>query len=112
MNAKSIKNDLKKGLVFRTGNVLKITKIQDTFQMVSRSPKRFKNHQKMNPRASKISQNHENLVTQNRENPRKKTSRFQEIKMRHGGGFLFPGFSKSCFYDFLDFGLPDSHDFE
>ena len=30
---------------------------------------------KMSPRASKITQNHENLVTQNQENPRKKTSR-------------------------------------
>ncbi len=27
---------------------------------------------KMSPRASKITQNHENLVTQNQENPRKK----------------------------------------
>ena len=86
MNAKSIKNNLKKGLGFRGGNVLKITKIQDTFQMVPRSPKIFKNHQKMSPRASKITQNHENLVTQNPENPRKKTSRIQEIKKRHGGG--------------------------
>ena len=86
MNAKNIKNDLKNGIGFRTGNALKITKIQDTFQMVSRSPKIFKNHQKMSPRASKITQNHENLVTQNPENPRKKTSRIQEIKMRHGGG--------------------------
>ena len=30
---------------------------------------------KMSPRASKITQNHENLVTQNQENPKKKTSR-------------------------------------
>ena len=30
---------------------------------------------KMSPRASKITQNHENMVTQNQENPRKKTSR-------------------------------------
>ena len=30
---------------------------------------------KKSPRASKIAQNHENLVTQNQENPRKKTSR-------------------------------------
>ena len=41
---------------------------------------------KKEPPASKITQNHENLVTQNQENPRKKTSRIQEIKMRHGGG--------------------------
>ena len=41
----------------------------------SQAPKILKNHQKMSPRASKITQNHENLVTQNQENPRKKTSR-------------------------------------
>ena len=86
MNAKSIKNNLKNALLFRGGNVLKITKIQGTLQMVPRSPKIFKNHQKKSPRASKITQNHENLVTQNQENPRKKTSRIQEIKLRHGGG--------------------------
>ena len=50
----------------------------------SQAPKILKNHQQMSPRASKITQNHENLVTQNQENPRKKT--FQEIKLRHGGG--------------------------
>ena len=93
MNAKSIKNDLKNGLVFRTGNVLKITKIRALGQNLlqastrgSQAPKIFKNPQKMSPRASKITQNHENLVTHNQENPRKENSRIQEIKMRHGGG--------------------------
>ena len=46
----------------------------------SQAPKIFKNQQQKSPRASKITQNHENLVTQNQENPRKKTSRIQEIK--------------------------------
>ena len=41
----------------------------------SQAPKILKNHQKMSPRASKIIQNHKNLVTQNQDNPRKKTSR-------------------------------------
>ena len=60
--------DLKKGLLFRGGSVLKITKIQGIFKMGPQASK-------MSPRASKITQNHENLVTQNQENPRKKTSR-------------------------------------
>ena len=33
-------------------------------------------------------------------------------KARHRAASLFPGFLTSFFYDFLDFGLPDSHDFE
>ena len=77
--------DLKKEVPFRGGNVLKITKIQGIF--------------KMGPRASKITQNHENLVTQNQENPRKKKGRNQKKKLQtilkikktllkrwHGGG--------------------------
>ena len=93
MNAKSIKNDLKKDSPFRGGELSKIKKIRALGQNMlqaskrgSQSPKILKNHQKMSPRASKIIQNHENLVTQNQENPRNKTSRIQEIKMRHGGG--------------------------
>ena len=38
----------------------------------SQAPKIPKNHQKKSPRASKIAQNHENLITQNQENPKKK----------------------------------------
>ena len=68
MHPKSIKNDLKKGLVFRGGKVSKITKIRGIFKMGPQASK-------MRPRASKITQNHENMVTQNQENPRKKTSR-------------------------------------
>ena len=93
MNAKSIKHGAKKGLLFQGGKVSKITKIRALGQNMpqaskrgSQAPKIRKNHQKMSPRASKITQNHANLVTQNQENLRKQTSRFQEIKMRHGGG--------------------------
>jgi|OM-RGC.v1.031306547 hypothetical protein len=68
LHQKSIKNDLKKGLVFRGGKVSKITKIRRIFKMGPQASK-------MSPRASKITQNHENMVTQNQENPRKKTSR-------------------------------------
>ena len=69
MHPKSIKNDLKKGLVFRGGKVSKITKIRGIFKMGPQASK-------MSPRASKITQNHENMVTQNQENPRK---RLQEM---------------------------------
>ena len=93
MNAKSIKKGSKKGVLFQGGKVSKITKIRALGQNMlqaskrgSQSPKILKNHQKMSPRASKITQNHEHLVTQSQENPRKQTSRIQEIKMRHGGG--------------------------
>ena len=93
MDAKSIKKVPQKGLGFRGGEVSKIIKIRALGQNMlqaskrgSQAPKIFKNPQKMSPRASKITQNHENLVTQNQENLRKQTSRFQEIKMRHGGG--------------------------
>ena len=93
MDASSIKKGPQKGLVFRGGEVSKIIKIRALGQNMlqaskrgSQAPKIPKNHQKKSPRASKITQNHENLVTQNQENPRKKTSRIQEIKMRHGGG--------------------------
>ena len=93
MDAKSIKKGSQEGLVFRGGEVSKIIKIRAVGQNMlqasrkgSQAPKIIKNHQNKSPRASKIIQNHENLVTQNQENPRKKSSRFQEIKMRHGGG--------------------------
>ena len=93
MDAKSIKKGTKNEVPFRGGKVSKIIKIralgQNMLQASKRgfqAPKILKNHQKMSPRASKITQNHENLVTQNQENPRKKTSSIQEIKMRHGGG--------------------------
>ena len=72
MNANSIKNNFKKGLVFRGGEVSKSQKSEPWAQNVpqasrrgSQAPKIFKNHQKKSPRASKITQNHENLVTQN-----------------------------------------------
>ena len=93
MNAQSIKKEPQKGLLFRGGEVSKIIKIRALGQNMlqaskrgSRASKILKNTQKMSPRASKITQNHENLVTRNQENLRKQTSRFQEIKMRHGGG--------------------------
>ena len=93
MNTKSIKNGAKNEVPFRGGEVTKITKIRALGQNMlqaskrgSQAPEILKNHQKMSPRASKIIQNHENLVTPNQENPRKQTSRIQEIKMRHGGG--------------------------
>ena len=93
MNAKSIKKGAKNEVPFRGGEVTKIIKIRALGQNVlqvskrgSQAPKIFKNHQEMNSRPSKIIQNQENLVTQNQDNPRKKTSRIQEIKMRHGGG--------------------------
>ena len=93
MNAKSIKKDLKKDYPFRAERSPKSQKSEPWASNVaqasrrgSQAPKILKNHQKKSPRASKIIQNHENLVTQNPENPRKKTSRIQEIKMRHGGG--------------------------
>jgi len=93
MNAKSIKKGAKNEVPFRGGEVTKIIKIRALGQNMlqaskrgSQAPKILKNHQKKSPRASTITQNHENLVTQNQENPRKKTSRIQEIKMRHGGG--------------------------
>ena len=69
------------------GKVSKITEIRALgskwARMGSQAPKILKNDQKMSSRASKITQNHENLLTQNPENPRKKNSRIQEIKMRH-----------------------------
>jgi len=37
----------------------------------SQAPKILKNHQKISPQASKITQNHKNLVTQNQENQKK-----------------------------------------
>ena len=93
MNAKSIKKDTKNACPFRAENSPKSQKSEPWAQNVPQASKRgsqaskiFKNHQKKHHRASKIIQNHENLVTQNQENPRKKTSRIQEIKMRHGGG--------------------------
>ena len=66
MDAKSIKKEAKRGLVFRGGKVSKITKIRGIFKMGPQASR-------MSPRASKITQNHENLVTQNQENPRKQT---------------------------------------
>ena len=93
MNAKSIKIDLKKDYPFRPEKSPKSQKSEPWAQNVpqasrkgSQAPKMRKNHKKMSPRASKIIQYHENLVTQNHENPRNKTSRIQEIKNRHGGG--------------------------
>ena len=86
--------DLKKGMPLSPGNVSKITKIQDIVNMglqVSQhsqkssknEPPGFQNHSKSwesgNPKSR-------NLITQNQKNPEKKTSSFQEIKMRHGGG--------------------------
>ena len=66
-NAKKYRKMLTKNdLVFRIGSVSKITKISDFFKMGPQASK-------MSPRASKITQNHENLVTQNQENPRKQT---------------------------------------
>jgi len=93
MNAKSIKNDFKKDYPFRPEKSPKSQTSEPWAQNVpqasrrgSQAPKILKNHQKKSPRASKIIQNQENLVTQNPENPRKKTPRIQEIKKRHGGG--------------------------
>ena len=93
MNAKSIKKGAKNEVPFRGGEVTKIIKIRALGQNMpqaskrgSQAPKILKNHQKKSPRASTLTQNHENLVTQNQENPRKQTSRIQEIKKRHGGG--------------------------
>ena len=48
----------------------------------SQAPKIPKNHQKMRPWASKITQNHENLVTQNQENPRKKNRKKAAARWR------------------------------
>ena len=93
MDAKSIKKGPQKGLGFQGGQVSKIIKIRALGQNMlqaskrgSQAPKILKNHQKKSPRASTLTQNHENLVTKNPENPIKKTSRIQEIKKRHGGG--------------------------
>ena len=79
MNAKSIKNELKKDYPFRAEKFPKSPKSEPWAQNVpqasrrgSQAPKILKNHQKKSPRASKITQNHENLVTQNPENHRKK----------------------------------------
>ena len=60
--------DLKSACPFRGEKSPKSFKIRDTFKVGPQASK-------MSPRASKITQNHENLVTQNQENPRKKTSR-------------------------------------
>ena len=70
------KMDLKRDYPFRPENSPKSQKIRGIFKMGPQASK-------MSPRASKIIQNHENLVTQDQENPRKKTSRIQQIKMRH-----------------------------
>ena len=59
-DAKSIKKGPQKGLPLSPGNVSKIIKIQDIVQMSLQASK-------MSSRASKITQNHENLVTQNQE---------------------------------------------
>ena len=82
MDAKTIKKGAKKDYPFRAEKSPKSQKSEPWAQNVpqasrrgSQAPKILKNHQKMSPRASKITQNHENLVTQNQENPRKKTSR-------------------------------------
>ena len=78
MNATSIKNGIKNEVGFQGVRSPKIIKIRALGQNMlqaskrgSRAPTILKNHQKMSPRASKITQNHENLVTQNQENPRK-----------------------------------------
>ena len=65
---KSVEKGSQKGLGFRIGSVSKIMKNP---RFLQNGPPGFQNE----PRASKITQNHENLVTQNQENPRKKTSR-------------------------------------
>ena len=58
MDAKSIKKGAKKGIVFQGGKVSKITKKpryrQDGPPGLQNEPPGLKNHQKMNPRASKI----------------------------------------------------------
>ena len=69
MDAKSIKNDLKKDYPFRADKSPKSTKSEPWAQNVpqvsrraSQAPKIYKNPQKKSPRASKITHNHENLV--------------------------------------------------
>ena len=48
----------------------------------SQAPKILKNHQKMSPRASKITQNHDNLVTQNQETRPPKSLKKQGARWR------------------------------
>ena len=101
-----VENDLKRGAgAFAPKTSPKSQKSEPWAQNVpqasrrgSQAPKILKNHQKKSPRASKITQNHENLVTQKQENPRKKTSRIQEIKMRHGGGLCAQRPGYICIY--------------
>ena len=79
MDAKTIKKGAKKDYSFRAEKSPKSQKSEPWAQNVpqasrrgSQAPKIPKNHQKRAPRASKIAQHHENLITQNQENPRKK----------------------------------------
>ena len=66
--------NLKAEVVFRGGKAPKSQKIRGAFKMGPQASK-------MSPRASKITQNLENLVTQNQEHPRKK-----DFEKWHGGG--------------------------
>ena len=63
---KSVEKGSQTGGGIRPQKSPKSQKIRDTFKMGPQASK-------MSPRASKITQNHENLVTPNRENPRKQT---------------------------------------
>ena len=85
IGSKKYQKRAKNWLLFRTETAPKSQKSEPWAQNVPQAsrrgpqaPKILKNHQKM---SSKITQNYENLVTRNQENPRKKN-----FKKWHGGG--------------------------